>query len=182
MNIRKQVYQKYNGLCAYSGTPLEDDWEIDHLQPKHLGSTAGIENLMPTQRLINRYKGGLKLEDFRSWYLGGMHDRLKQLPKNPRTEPGRARKERLLKIAGYFGITENKPFSGKFYFEEIEGGSMTNAVWAAVDKAGIITGIASATEYTKEWVEKQFYPRRIVLTEQKDGECLLGEQLKESTE
>ena len=26
MTRRERIYQKYGGLCAYSGTPLEDDW------------------------------------------------------------------------------------------------------------------------------------------------------------
>jgi hypothetical protein len=72
---------------------------------------------MPTQKLINHYKNTLPLESFRTWYLGGLHNRLKKLPKNPRTEKGKRHKEYMLKIANYFGITEDKPFSGKFYFE-----------------------------------------------------------------
>lgn len=28
--LRQQVYDKFNGLCAYTGKPLEDDWQVDH--------------------------------------------------------------------------------------------------------------------------------------------------------
>ncbi len=123
---RELVKQKYNGLCAYSGTPLEDDWEIDHLKPKihydfglEKGDPDDIANLMPVQRIINHYKRDLKLESFRTWYLGELHIRLQKLPKNPRTEKSKKRIEYLRKVASYFDITEDKPFCGKFYFEKI---------------------------------------------------------------
>jgi 5-methylcytosine-specific restriction endonuclease McrA len=32
--LRFQVYNKYNGLCAYTGTPLDDDWQVDHIIPQ----------------------------------------------------------------------------------------------------------------------------------------------------
>ena len=79
-----------------------------------------IENMFPCQKIINHYKGSLPLNTFRTWYLGGLHERLKKLPKNPRTEKGQKRKDYLLKVAGYFGITPDKPFEGKFYFEKKE--------------------------------------------------------------
>ena len=49
-----------------------------------------------------------------------MHLRLAKLPKNPRTEKSRKKKEYILKIAKYFDITSNKPFNGKFYFETLK--------------------------------------------------------------
>lgn len=73
--------------------------------------------MIPVQKIINHYKHSISLEEFRTWLLGGLHIRLKKLPKNPRTEKGVKRKEYLKKVAGYFGITEDKPFNGKFYFE-----------------------------------------------------------------
>lgn len=30
---REKVRMKYGGLCAYSGTPLKDDWQVDHVVP-----------------------------------------------------------------------------------------------------------------------------------------------------
>ncbi|HQU96708.1 MAG TPA: hypothetical protein PLU58_12030 [Saprospiraceae bacterium] len=26
---REEIKQKFDGLCAYSGTPLEDDWQVE---------------------------------------------------------------------------------------------------------------------------------------------------------
>jgi len=33
MTLRERVYAKYNGKCAYTGKPLDSDWQIDHLNP-----------------------------------------------------------------------------------------------------------------------------------------------------
>lgn len=119
---------KFGGLCAYSGTPLEDDWQIDHIKPLIRNWFDGnmkfekddcFENMVPVQKIINHYKHSYHLEEFRTWLLGGLHERLRKLPKNTKVEKTKKRKEYLLKIAGYFGITPEKPFSGKFYFETI---------------------------------------------------------------
>ena len=118
---RKLVYNKYNGRCAYSGTQLEEDWQIDHKNPKKNGGTDDIDNLMPVQRIINHYKRASGLELFRIWLLGGLHHRLKKLPKNPKTMKSKKKKEYLLDVAKYFNITADKPFCGKFYFETYIG-------------------------------------------------------------
>ena len=124
--LREKIKNKYGGLCAYSGTPLEDDWQIDHIKPKRYFKVSGekgandIDNLIPTQRLINHYKRGLDLETFITEWLGKLHIRLAKLPKNPRTEKSKRRIEYMRKIASYFGITEDKPFNGKFYFETLK--------------------------------------------------------------
>ena len=124
MKKRDSVKNKYGGRCAYSGTILEDDWQVDHLVSKKIykykklkGNPNDIENLVPTQAIINHYKRALSLKEFRNWYLGGLHKRLKKLPKNPRTEKSHKHKAYMLKIAAYFGITEDKPFNKQFYFE-----------------------------------------------------------------
>lgn len=136
MTKRERVYNKFNGLCAYSGTKLEDDWQIDHIHPrcrahfyksqtmKDIAGVKGntvedIDNLVPCQRIINHYKRALSLEDFRTQWLGGLHKRLKKLPKNPKSENSIRRKQYLLDVAGYFGITADKPFDGEFYFEKV---------------------------------------------------------------
>lgn len=125
---REEIRQKFDGLCAYSGTPLEDDWQVDHVKPIIRNWWDGtcnfekhdtIENMVPCQKIINHYKGSLSLEEFRNWYLGGLHKRLEKLPKNPRTEKGQKRKDYLLKVAEYFGITPTRPFDGIFYFESV---------------------------------------------------------------
>lgn len=124
MKTRKKIYEKFGGRCAYSGTKLKEDWQVDHLVPKIYFQMSGeegvndIENLMPVQKIVNHYKRCLTLEEFRHWYLGGLHERLKKLPKNPKVERSIKRKEYLLEIATLFNISVDKPFSGKFYFEK----------------------------------------------------------------
>jgi 5-methylcytosine-specific restriction endonuclease McrA len=117
---REQIYKKYGGRCAYTGTPLKDDWQVDHIIPKRRGGTDDINNLVPAQRIVNHYKRALSLEKFRVLWLGGLHNRLKKLPKNPKVAKSIRRKEYLLEVADLFGITPDKPFSGVFYFEREE--------------------------------------------------------------
>jgi hypothetical protein len=126
---RELIRLKFNGKCAYTGTDLEDDWQVDHIEPiirdsRKLGEMFFpqyhcLDNMFPTHRIINNYKRNLSLETFRSWYLGELNLRLKKLPKNPTVKSRIKHKENLLKIAELFGITADKPFSGKFYFETL---------------------------------------------------------------
>lgn len=129
---RAIIKQKYNGKCAYTGTVLKDDWQVEHVIPvrrnwannKSLNEEAhNIDNMLPVQKIVNHYKHSLPLESFRTWYLGGLHKRLSKLPKNPRTEKGIKRKAYLLEVAKLFKIEINKPFSGRFYFEDVENKS-----------------------------------------------------------
>lgn len=85
MTLRDKVMLKYGGLCAYSGKPLEKDWQIDHLIPKKLGMLSSdiinlnhIDNLLPTLRIVNHYKRARSLEEFRI-LLGTLHIRLNKL-------------------------------------------------------------------------------------------------------
>ena len=125
---RELIKQKFGGKCAYSGTELEPDWQVEHIKPvvrNWWTNTAmfedahNLENMVPVQKLINHYKNSIHLEEFRTWLLGGLHARLKKVPKNPRTEKGAKKKAYILKIASYFKISEDTPFSGKFYFEKL---------------------------------------------------------------
>ena len=117
---RDLILEKYNGRCAYSGKPLRHDWQVDHLVPKSMGGNDNLNNLVPCQKIVNHYKRALPLELFRTWFLGGLHTRLAKLPKNPRTEKSQKRINYLRSVAMEFGITPQKPFSGKFYFETIQ--------------------------------------------------------------
>lgn len=123
-----EVFNKFGGKCAYTGTVLEDDWQVDHLKPKigyevgpyrYEGDPNDILNLVPAQRIVNHYKRSSPIDLFRTWLLGGLHERLKKLPKNPKIEKSAKKKAYLLEVAGLFGITEEKPFDGKFYFEKV---------------------------------------------------------------
>lgn len=126
---REIVRNKFGGKCAYSGTELKEDWQVDHIKPiirkPHSKKTVSkkkqqIDNLFPCQRIINHYKGSMNLELFRTWYLGGLHKRLKKLPKNPKANKSIQHKTYLLEVASFFEISEDCPFNGKFYFEMLE--------------------------------------------------------------
>ncbi|MGE4526479.1 MAG: HNH endonuclease [Sphaerochaeta sp.] len=114
---RQAVYNKFGGRCAYTGKPLGDDWQVDHIVPKKHGGIDNFDNLLPALRIVNHYKRALDTELFRTWFLAGLHLRLRKLPKNPRTAKGLRRKEYLLSVAEAFDITEDKPFCGRFWFE-----------------------------------------------------------------
>ena len=128
---REKIKNKFNGKCAYSGTLLEDDWQVEHIQPlcRSFGycdiENHNMDNMVPVQAAINHYKFSLDVETFKSWLLGGLHNRLAKLPKNPRTEKSQKHKDNLWKIANYFGITPDKAFTGKLYFEILNHGSET---------------------------------------------------------
>jgi hypothetical protein len=124
---RELIKNKFGGLCAYSGTPLEYDWQAEHIVPVYRDlitkeitrkQNDNFDNIVPVQKIINHYKHSLNLENFRNWYLGHLHTRLKKLPKKTKSIKVIKRKEYLKKVASYFGIDENTPFSGKFYFEK----------------------------------------------------------------
>lgn len=121
------IKNKFGGKCAYTGRDLDDDWQIDHLKSirlfkigKEKGDPNHIENLYPALKIVNHYKRALPLEAFRNWFLGELHVRLKKLPRNPKTEKGIKRKIYLLSVAEVFGISEDNPFTGIFYFETLK--------------------------------------------------------------
>lgn len=123
---REQIKQKFGGLCAYSGKPLDDKWQVDHVTPKshwnwYQPSTVELpndeNNLIPCLRILNHYKRGKTLEEWRS-YLLTLHLRINKLPKTVRVERSQKRKEYLLQVAEVFGITPTTPFNGNFFFEQ----------------------------------------------------------------
>lgn len=121
MTKREKVYLKYNGKCAYTGKDLDDKWQIDHIHCKsqsytYKGDINHIDNLVPALRIVNHYKRGSNLEQFRIFMLS-FHKRLAKLPKNTSVERTKNRKEYMYKVANAFDISIDKPFSGKFYFE-----------------------------------------------------------------
>jgi len=125
VNKRERVRAKFGGLCAYSGQPLGDDWQIDHITPVlnyQLGLAQGnphdIDNLIPVLRILNHYKRSNNLVSWRL-YMSTFHIRLGKLPKNPRVEKTKKRVEYMNKVAAAFGIAPDKPFSGVFYFETL---------------------------------------------------------------
>lgn len=118
------VKSKFNGLCAYTGKPLGEDWQIDHAYPRQRAyyfnpgfDVNGLDNLLPALRIVNHYKRGYSVEGFRAFMLK-FHIRLKKLPKDPKTERSKRRKAYMFEVASAFDITTDKPFSGLFFFEK----------------------------------------------------------------
>lgn len=110
--IRQQVYVKFKGLCAYTGKPLGQDWQIDHIEPHFYArmwqrDPDRLDNLVPALRIINHYKRCRDLEEFRKYMLT-FHERLKKLPLSPRVNKSARRKEYMIKVAEAFGITVDK--------------------------------------------------------------------------
>jgi 5-methylcytosine-specific restriction endonuclease McrA len=115
---REIIKQKYNGLCAYTGKPLGKDWQVDHVTPKVNGENNEFDNLLPACRKVNLYKGCRDLEEFRCLMMT-FHIRLDKLPKKTNRPETIKRISSMHEIARLFDITPEKPFDGKFYFENL---------------------------------------------------------------
>lgn len=105
--VRKIVYQKYGGRCAYCGCELEyKDMQVDHIISVywHNGGNE-IENLMPTCRMCNFYKSTYSIEQFR--------DQLQALN-------ARLNKVFIYRLAKKYGIIEERKEAILFYFEKSE--------------------------------------------------------------
>lgn len=131
---RHEVYNKFNGKCAYTGKELGDDWQVDHVTSQYQHSylytgkedyieymkkVHDINNLLPALRIVNHYKRTKNLEQFRR-YMTGFHKRLAKLPKTTRVPATQRRIQYMNSIAEVFGITKDKPFNGVFYFETLK--------------------------------------------------------------
>ena len=112
--VREKVYWKYDGCCAYCGTPVEiDNFQIDHIEPlrRHLDDISRkgknvIENYNPACRSCNATKGSLGLEQFRQeLYL--------KLDRLSRDEP-------RYRILRRIGVIEEYRDKILFHFEKIE--------------------------------------------------------------
>lgn len=133
---REIVFNKFGGKCAYTGKQLGSDWQVDHVTSKikheydtyfnsssveeikdKLKNVNNIDNLFPALRIVNHYKRGHDLDGFRR-YMENFHIRLSKLPKKTSLQKTEKRKEYMYKVADAFGITEDIPFDGKFYFEK----------------------------------------------------------------
>ncbi len=126
---RDEVKMKYGGKCAYSGTELLPDWQVDHVEPVRRnwwmpGSALqednhNTQNMIPSQKIINHYKHSMSFNEFREFMMT-FHERIAKLPKKPIVEKSIKRKAYMLEVARLFDITPDKPFKGKFYFETIK--------------------------------------------------------------
>ena len=109
--IREEVYQKYNGHCAYCGREIEyKDMQVDHFIAKAVINdehTNDMSNLMPSCRMCNHYKRAHSLETFRRY--------IQEIPKKLKTNY-------IYKVGIVYGnVIENvKPI--QFYFETVDKG------------------------------------------------------------
>ena len=104
---RFQVYNKYNGHCAYCGREIEfKDMQVDHIDPQRLyidkNVADRIENLNPACRRCNHYKRAHSLEVYRE-LIRKLHTKVLD--------------NYICKVAEDYGIIKIKPWDGVFYFE-----------------------------------------------------------------
>lgn len=115
--IREQVYNKYQGHCAYCGKKIEyKDMQLDHIIPQwHLDDIRfnwqwdkieTIENYMPSCRRCNHYKRGNSLETFRKM--------IEEIPSKL------FRDNYIFKVACDYGLFNSENQKIKFYFETVE--------------------------------------------------------------
>lgn len=111
---RLEIYEKYNHHCAYCGCELKHkDMQVDHidsvylhhefLREKTLDELNEMDNLMPSCRQCNFYKGVDGIEPFRRHLTGRMMDNL--------------RKNFNYRLALKYGLIEEHIEPVKFYFE-----------------------------------------------------------------
>ena len=109
--IRQQVYEKYNGHCAYCGCELDiKDMQVDHLYSVYRAEYEGrdiddsIDNYMPACRQCNYYKGTSTIDEFRRKILQLERTALIPFP---------------VRLAQKYGIIQVKEWDMKFYFEKL---------------------------------------------------------------
>lgn len=71
--IRRAVYAKYGGRCAYCGIKIGlGQMQVDHIKPVYVAelhegqADNSMDNLLPACRDCNFYKSTFSLEDFRA--------------------------------------------------------------------------------------------------------------------
>ena len=131
---RIKVYDKYDAHCAYCGIKLtltpkqENTMHEDHIKAilrdsdynkiKHKFIQNGkirrpdnnnIENLNPSCKDCNNYKGSLSIEEFRTWLLQMLNEKHEYLFKS-KTKASLATKYGVIQIIS--------KWDGKFYFEK----------------------------------------------------------------
>ena len=108
---REEVYQKYNGHCAYCGREIAyKDMQVDHFLPLRAWGiedtgTDDLDNLMPACRMCNHYKRANSLETFRRY--------IKEIPR-------KLRDNYIYKVGVAYGEVVEQEHPVKFYFERQE--------------------------------------------------------------
>jgi len=120
--IRQAVHQKYGGHCAYCGREITmREMQVDHAHPqgsmRRIGFTLDgqiiyedihhIDNLMPSCRYCNNYKG--------QWNIDGFRMMVKNLASSHQLMFASHSKGMVLQG---LGIIQVHPWDGRFYFEK----------------------------------------------------------------
>ena len=101
---REQIYNKYNGRCAYCGQEIEyKNMQVDHIKAKYIGGKNEKTNYVPSCRACNFYKSTLDIEDFRI--------RIETIPQ-------RLNRIFIFRLAVKYGLIEIKNKKIKFLGEE----------------------------------------------------------------
>ena len=108
---RLEIFNKYDGHCAYCGCQLKDGWHIDHINPqskvifvKDKEVNNSIDNLMPSCPSCNINKRERDIEQFRQ-FIYDMRQSLKIRNVN-------------YQVCLKYGIIEETDKEIKFYFEQ----------------------------------------------------------------
>ena len=112
--VRLEVYNKYDGHCAYCGKEIEyKDMQVDHKIPVRNWNNKYTEeeiwcfdNYMPTCRRCNHYKRAHSLTSFRKM--------IEEIPKKL------YRDNYIYKVGLDYGLVEPHEHKIKFYFEQAE--------------------------------------------------------------
>ena len=113
---RLEIYNKFNGHCAYCGKKIEyKDMQVDHFIPQRRAkrgrnklSVEEIEdpnNLYPSCRRCNHYKRAHNIETFRRY--------IEEIPQ-------KLANEYIYKVGADYGLVEYHAGKIKFYFEMTE--------------------------------------------------------------
>jgi len=71
--MRKAIYDKCGGHCAYCGTKIKlKDMQSDHIHPKSRNGSNSLSNYLPSCYSCNASKGSYTVEEFRAMLLKGV--------------------------------------------------------------------------------------------------------------
>ena len=102
---RKQVYDMFNGHCAYCGCEIAlSDMQVDHIVSLHRDGADDLSNMFPACRSCNKYKSTLTLDGFR-----------KALERMPTVLQ---RDSTTYRIAVRYGLIIPNEHKVEFYFEK----------------------------------------------------------------
>ena len=101
---RKIILNKFQGHCAYCGCQISmDDMQVDHIIPKWKGGSDAANNLNPSCRMCNFYKGGNDIETFRKRLIVELD----------------YKRTFATRLALRYGILTENNWDGKFYYEKV---------------------------------------------------------------